>query len=70
MSSSRAVNDNFAPVSEYRSLESVVRLTEPRQKGPQGPDRIPGLVLKENADLLAPPTMDILNTSFRERRLP
>ena len=51
------------PFQSYRSLESYVRLTEPRQKGLQGPDSIPGLLLKENADLLTPPTMDILNTS-------
>lgn len=70
MSSSRTVNDNLAPVSELSILRSYVRLTEPRQKGLKGPDSIPGLLLKENADLLTPPTMDILNTSFRESRLP
>ena len=42
------------PFQSYRSLESYVRLTEPRQKGLQGPDSIPGLLLKENADLFNP----------------
>ena len=36
----------------------------------QGPDGIPGWLLKENADLLVPPITDIINTSFREGRLP
>ena len=35
-----------------------------------GPDSIPGWILKENADLLAEPTADILNSSYREGRLP
>ena len=35
-----------------------------------GPDGIPGWVLKENADLLAAPIADILNSSYREGRLP
>ena len=35
-----------------------------------GPDDIPGWVLKENADLLAVPIEDILNSSYREGRLP
>ena len=34
------------------------------------PDGIPGWVLKENADLLAVPIADILNSSYREGRLP
>ena len=35
-----------------------------------GPDGIAGWVLKENADLLAAPIADILNSSYREGRLP
>ena len=35
-----------------------------------GPDDIPGWLLKENADLLAAPIADILNSSYREGRLP
>ena len=36
----------------------------------QGPDEIPGWLLKENADLLTNPVQDILNTSYKEGRLP
>ena len=36
----------------------------------QGPDEIPGWLLKENADLLTNPVQDILNTSHKEGRLP
>ena len=35
-----------------------------------GPDGMPGWLLKENADLLADPIRDILNTSYREGCLP
>lgn len=35
-----------------------------------GPDGIAGWVLKENADLLAGPIADILNSRYREGRLP
>ena len=35
-----------------------------------GPHSIPGWVLKENADLLAEPIADIVNSSYRESRLP
>ena len=34
----------------------------------QGPDGIPGWLLKENADLLTNPVQDILNTSYKEGR--
>jgi len=37
---------------------------------PHGPDGIPGWVLKENADLVAAPIADILNSSYREGRPP
>ena len=36
----------------------------------RGPDRVPGWLLKENADLFAQPVADILNCSFQEARLP
>ena len=35
-----------------------------------GPDRVPGWLRKENADLFAQPVADILNYSFQEARLP
>ena len=36
----------------------------------QGPDGLPAWLLKENADLLAEPIAEIINSSFRESRLP
>ena len=36
----------------------------------QRPDGIPGWLLKEDADLLTNPVQDILNTSYKEDRLP
>ena len=36
----------------------------------QGPDGIPAWLLRENADILAAPVMDILNCSYQEGRLP
>ena len=35
-----------------------------------GPDGIPGWLLKENADLFADPIKEILNSSYREGHLP
>ena len=35
-----------------------------------GPDNIPGWLLKEHADILAGPVSDILNYSYREGRMP
>ena len=36
----------------------------------QGPDAVSGWILKENADLLAGPVCDIINSSYQEKRLP
>ena len=36
----------------------------------QGPDGLPAWLLKENADLVAEPIAEIINSSFRESRLP
>ena len=36
----------------------------------EGPDGIPNWILKENADLLATAVTDIINTSYKESRLP
>ena len=51
----------------YRSLESLCWINLAKA---QGPDSILGWLLKKNADLLAPPILDFLNTSFCEGRLP
>ena len=53
------------------SNESVYKkLMKLNRSKAHGPDSIPGWVLKENADLLAEPIADILNSSYREGRLP
>jgi hypothetical protein len=36
----------------------------------QGPDGLPAWLLKENAELIAEPIAEIINSSFRESRLP
>jgi hypothetical protein len=36
----------------------------------QGPDGLPAWLLKENSDLNAEPIAEIINSSFRESRLP
>lgn len=53
LSSSRTVNDDFSPVSELSILRKLCSVNPAKA---QGLDRIPGWLLKENADLLAPPT--------------
>ena len=53
------------------SNESVYKkLMKLNRRKAHGPDGIAGWVLKENADLLAAPIADILNSSDREGRLP
>ena len=67
VSSSRTMNADFPPLSEFSIFRKLCSINPAKA---QGPDGIPGWLLKENADLLAPPIMDIMNTSFREGRLP
>ena len=53
------------------SVESVrKKLSKLNPCKANGPDNIPGWLLKENADILAGPVSDILNYSYREGRLP
>ena len=54
-------------ISEFSVFEKLSALNTNKASGPDG---IPSWVLKENADLLATPVADILNSSFLERRLP
>lgn len=55
----------------YVSIESVSKeLSSLNPSKAQGPDGIPAWLLRENADILAPAVADILNSSFREGRLP
>ena len=53
------------------SIESVRRkLSKLNPCKVNGPDNIPGWLLKDQADILAGPVSDILNYSYREGRLP
>ena len=53
------------------SNESVYKkLMKLNRSKADGPDGIPWWVLKENADLVAAPIADILNSSYCEGRLP
>ena len=69
VSSSRTVNDDFSPVSELSVLKKLCSVNPAKA---QGPDSIPGWLLKENAELLTPPPaiMDIISISFCEGWLP
>ena len=54
-------------VSEFSVFKKPIALNPNRTEGPDGiPNRIP----KENADLLATAVTDIINTSYKESRLP
>ena len=67
VSSSRTMNDDFSPISAFSIFRKLCSINPAKA---QGPDGIPGWLLKENADLLAPSIMDIMNASLREGRLP
>ena len=67
VSLSRIVNDDFSPVSELPILRRLCSINPAKA---QGPDGTHGWHLEENADFLAPLIVDIMNTSFREGRLP
>ena len=54
-------------ISEFSVIKKLSALNTNKASRPDG---IPSWVLKENADLLAAPVADILNSSFLERRLP
>ena len=60
---------SFAPfVLSVHSVFMKLSLLNPTQA--QGPDGLPAWLLKENADLNAEPIAEIINSSFRESRLP
>jgi hypothetical protein len=54
----------FSSYSVYKKLSTL------NSTKAQSPDNIPAWLLKENADLLANPVSDILNSSCREGCLP
>ena len=55
------------PISEFSVLKKLSALNTNKVSGPDG---ITSWLLKENADLLAAPVVDVLLSSFLERRLP
>ena len=59
--------DELPVVSESSVLRKLPGLNPTKA---QGPDGIPELLLKENADLLAGPVTQVLHTSYSESRLP
>ena len=59
--------DPLCSISEFSVFKKLLGLNTNKACGPDG---IPSWVLKENADLLAAPVADILNSSFLECRLP
>ena len=48
----------------------LMKLSKLNPTKANGPDGIPGWLLKENADLFADPIKEILNSSYREGHLP
>ena len=54
-------------ITEYSILQKL-RTLNPNKAS--GPGQIPSWLLKDNADILAAPVADILNSSFQESRLP
>ena len=54
-------------VSEFSIFKKLIALNPNKAEGPDG---IPNRILKENADLLATAVTDIINTSYKESRLP
>ena len=67
VSLSRTMNDDFSPISAFSIFRKLCFINPAKA---QGPDGIPGWLRKENADLLAPSIMDIMNASLREGFLP
>ena len=54
-------------VPTYWVYDNLIHLN--KHKAP-GPDGLPNWVLKEYAELLAQPVTDILNSSYKEQKLP
>ena len=54
-------------VSKFSVFKKLIALKPNKAEGPDG---IPNWILTENADLLATAVTDIINTSYKESRLP
>ena len=62
-----AMASRLREVSELRVMKLLATLNPSKACGP---DEIPNWLLKEYAELLAVPVSKIINSSFREQRLP
>lgn len=62
-------NESHA-VNSISEFSTFIKLSALNSSKAHGPDSIPVWLLKENADLLAAPVSEILNSSFHESRLP
>ena len=68
--SAQSANETGRKIAIISELSVLRNLSALNATKAQGPDGIPGWLLKENADLLASPIPEILNSSYREGRLP
>lgn len=62
-----AIDSKLREVSELRVMKLLATLNPSKACGP---DEIPNWLLKEYAELLAVPVSKIINSSFKEQRLP
>ena len=62
-----AIESKLSEVSELRVMKLLATLNPSKACGP---DEIPNWLLKEYAELLAVPVSKIINSSFKEQRLP
>lgn len=60
-------NPEFLEVPVYRVYNILRHLDKHKATGPDG---VPNWLLKENAEFFAQPITDIINTSFKEQKLP
>ena len=60
-------SDEILLMTEVSTFKKLLALNPAKA---QGPDAVSGWILKENADLLAGPVCDIINSSYQEKRLP
>ena len=66
----RTYTNKNLPVLYMTYISVLKKLPALNTNKASGPDRIPSWVLKENADVLAAPVADILNSSFLKEYTP
>lgn len=64
------IPDSSEEIIFLTEMTTFKKLSSLNPSKAQGPDGIPGWLLKESADLLAMPVCDVINSSYREGRLP